>query len=186
MKLMRSGFSLLGMVLCVHMAGCGSEHGDLQAYVAEVQARPPGKIEPPPEFKPHLSFNYSAAAMRSPFTPPMEEVKNTQRAGKSVVPDLVRGKEYLESFNFDNLKFVGSLQKSATDTTLWALVNDGEGGVHRVKVGDHLGKNYGSITSISPTRVDVIEIIPSGALDDNGQTLWVERPRTMVLANSNK
>jgi len=183
-KSIRSGFSLCGMVLVVQLVGCNSEHGDLEKYVADVQARPPGKIEPPPEFKPHLNFNYSAASMRSPFTAPMAETNNTERAGKSVIPDLVRTKEFLESFNFDNLRFVGSLQRSSETNTLWALINDGQGGVHRVKEGDHLGKNFGSIASISTTKVEVIEIVPSGALDDNGQTLWVERPRTMVLMDS--
>lgn len=184
MKSIRSGFSLCGMVLVVQLLGCNSERGDLEKYVADVQARPPGRIEPPPEFKPHLNFNYTAASMRSPFVAPMAETKNSERAGKSVIPDLVRTKEYLESFNFDNLRFVGSLQRSSGANTLWALINDGQGGVHRVKEGDHLGKNFGSIASISSTKVEVIEIVPSGALDDNGQTLWVERPRTMILTDS--
>ena len=52
---------------------------------------------------------------------------------------------------------------------------DGEGGVHRVRVGNYLGKNHGKIVSATETSVEVIEIVPSGV---GG---WLERPRTIKL-----
>lgn len=58
---------------------------------------------------------------------------------------------------------------------MWSLINDGSGGIHRVTVGNYLGKNYGRITAISNAKVDVIEIVP------DGKGNWVERPRTLGL-----
>ena len=52
----------------------------------------------------------------------------------------------------------------------------GADSVHRVKVGDYLGRNHGRITGIEENRVDVVEIVPDG---EGG---WLERPRTLSLA----
>jgi type IV pilus assembly protein PilP len=56
----------------------------------------------------------------------------------------------------------------------FALLN-GAGGVHRVKVGDFLGRNHGRVVAISDSHLDVIEIVPDG---EGG---WLERPRTLTL-----
>jgi type IV pilus assembly protein PilP len=51
----------------------------------------------------------------------------------------------------------------------------GAGGVHRVKVGDYLGRNHGRIVGIDEAKVDVVEIVPDG---EGG---WLERPRSLAL-----
>ncbi|MBL4606569.1 MAG: pilus assembly protein PilP [Pseudomonadales bacterium] len=179
---LRKGLSLASILIASQLVGCGSNsYGDLEQYVAEVQARPPGKIKPPPEFKPHATFNYRAAGLRSPFIPPMPEATNFERAGRQVVPEFTRTKEYLEEFRFDALRFVGSIARADSTGQLWALINDGNGGVHRVKEGDFMGKNHGQILGVTTTKVEVVEIVPSGGTDDDGQKLWIERPRTMML-----
>jgi type IV pilus assembly protein PilP len=47
--------------------------------------------------------------------------------------------------------------------------------VHRVKVGDYLGRNHGRVVGIDEAKVDVIEIVPDG---EGG---WLERPRSLAL-----
>jgi len=160
------------------LSGCSGsgEFGDLQAYVAEVNARPKGRIEPLPEFKPYESFNYSAAGLRGPFTAPVEIklVKYQQERAKSnVKPDLQRPKEYLENFSVDAITMVGTL--ALTEDDVWALLDDAEGGVHRVKVGNYVGRNHGKVISINPGSVDLIEIVP------DGHGGWLERPRAIKL-----
>ena len=66
---------------------------------------------------------------------------------------------------------VGTLRN---DRQLFALVN-GAGGVHRVKVGDFLGRNHGKILVIDDSKIDVMEIVPDG---EGG---WLERPRSLSL-----
>lgn len=182
---LRTGLALPSIAMTAILIGCGSStYSDLEQYVVDIQARPPGKMEPPPEFKPHATFNYQAAGFRSPFIPPMPEIENVERAGRQVVPDFTRTKEYLEGFNFDALRFVGSINRTDSSSRLWALINDGSGGVHRVKEGDYLGKNHGRVYDITNTRIEIIEIVPSGGTDEEGQKLWIERPRSMVLLDA--
>jgi len=160
------------------LSGCsgGGEFDDLQTYVAEVNARPKGRIEPLPEFKPYESFKYSAAGLRGPFTAPVEIklIKYQQeRAKTNIKPDLQRPKEYLESFSVDAITMVGTL--ALTEKDVWALLDDADGGVHRVKVGNYVGRNYGKVVSINPGSVELIEIVP------DGHGGWLERPRAIKL-----
>ena len=62
----------------------------------------------------------------------------------------------------------------ANETGTFALLK-GAGGVHRVKVGDYLGRNNGRIVSINDSAVDVVEIVP------DGEGAWLERPRSISL-----
>ena len=164
--------------LALGLAACGGSGGfqDLDQFMQEVKARPKGKIEPLPEFKTYQAFTYSAASRRSPFEAP-QEVKQEAREvveSSNVKPDPNRAKELLESFQITDLKMVGTLRR-AEDTTLWALVNDNKGGVHRVKPGQYMGTNHGKIVAINDGQIELIEIVPNGA---GG---WVERPRTLSL-----
>jgi len=156
------------------VSGCDSHSNfsDLQAYMDEVRARPKGEIEPLPTFQPYESFTYSAAALRSPFQPPVKlEMAERQKGSKDVKPDEARTKQFLEGFNIETFIMVGTL---ANDSGAFALVS-GAGGVHRVRVGDYLGRNHGRIIAIDESRVDVIEIVPDG---EGG---WLERPRSLSL-----
>jgi type IV pilus assembly protein PilP len=156
------------------LAACsGEQHGDLRKFMSDVKARPAGEIEPIPTFPPYQAYKYSNVAMRSPFDPPQQVLSQEGLSGKAAVkPDESRRKQYLESFSIASLSMVGTLSR---DGTIWALINDGSGGIHRVTVGDYLGRNYGRIVSITPLQVDVIEIVP------DGKGGWVERPRTLAL-----
>ncbi|MGB4073707.1 type 4a pilus biogenesis lipoprotein PilP [Pseudomonas sp.] len=161
-------------VLCVlSLSGCGGgDFSDLQAYMDEVRARPKGEIEPLPKFQPYESFAYSAAALRSPFQPPVKiDILSGQKGSQDIKPDEARTKQFLEGFNIEVFEMVGTL---ANDTGSFALVS-GAGGVHRVRVGDYLGRNHGRILAIDESKVDVIEIVPDG---EGG---WLERPRSLSL-----
>jgi type IV pilus assembly protein PilP len=152
---------------------------DLKAFVQEQDARPKGKIPPPPEFKTPEFVSYTASSLRSPFEQPrpVELALEEKDAPKSnVQPDFGRVKEYLETFRIENLSMVGTLYGLDEEEVLWALVKDAQGEVHKVKVGNYLGRNFGRIVEISETQIDLIEIVPSGKEN------WVERPRVILLA----
>lgn len=155
------------------LSGCGGNYNDLDAFMAETKARPAGVIQPTPTFKAYKSFTYSAAGLRSPFERPVE-VQDLVRlgAGSNVKPDLDRATEYLERFPLDSLNMVGSLEIAGT---LWALVQDGAGGVHRVRAGNYMGRNHGRIVELNSTDLTLVEIVPTG---NDG---WVERPRKLEL-----
>ncbi|MGH8601381.1 MAG: type 4a pilus biogenesis lipoprotein PilP [Gammaproteobacteria bacterium] len=165
---------VLSCLLLASLAGCGSNNdfADLQSYMDEVRARPKGSIEPLPKFQPYEAFTYSAAALRSPFQPPIKiEMVNRQKGSQEIKPDEARVKQFLEGFNIEIFEMVGTL---SNDGGMFALIR-GAGGVHRVKVGDYLGRNHGRIMAINEAKVDVIEIVPDG---EGG---WLERPRSLSL-----
>ncbi|HBM06929.1 pilus assembly protein PilP [Pseudomonas sp. Choline-3u-10] len=161
----------LGMVV---LAGCGvsGDFDDLRSYMDEVRAKPKGSIEPLPAFLPYEAFTYSAASLRHPFQPPMKiDLTQRQKGTKDIKPDESRIKQFLEEFNIENFVMVGTLANGAGN---YALIKGGDG-VHRVKVGDYLGRNHGRIVEISEAEVGVLEIVPDG---EGG---WLERPRSLTL-----
>ena len=156
------------------LGGCGGsgDFEDIKAFMKEVSERPKGVIEPIPRFAPYEAFSYQAADLRSPFQPPIKiDMANRQKGARKVQPDPNRVKQFLEGFNIEQFEMVGTL---ANDTGTFALMR-GAGGVHRVKVGDYLGRNEGKIVSIGDSEVDVVEIVPDG---EGG---WLERPRVIPL-----
>ena len=167
------------LLLIILLAGCssGSDLGELRQFVEQTVNRPPGPIEPLPQFVSYQAFTYSAASLRSPFDIPAQIVSSLQRAETELVkPDETRPKEVLEGYALGNLKMVGSLSRG---DTVWALIEDEQGVVHRITVGNHMGKNYGRVVATSETQVDLVEIVPSG---DGG---WIERPQTITLGSQN-
>ena len=158
------------------VVGCGfggQNHQDLRDYIAETKAKPAGKIPDIPSFKPFEAFIYSAASLRSPFDKPLDiQQRVFARATKDIQPDFNRPKEYLERFDFNALSMVGTLEQQAT---LWALILDDSGGIHRVTVGNYLGKNHGRVIEATQTKLEVIEIVSDGLEG------WLERPRVLAL-----
>jgi type IV pilus assembly protein PilP len=171
MSLVR-GFSVA--VLLVVLTGCngGDDVSDLDAYMNEMRLRAPGKIEPTPTFRSYPTFTYSAANLRSPFSRQVRVDLTGQRHGsRNVKPDPNRVKQYLEGFNIEQFEMVGTISNASGS---FALLR-GAGGVHRLKVGDYLGRNDGRIVAINASQVDVVEIVP------DGEGAWLERPRTLPL-----
>ena len=159
----------------IMLAACsgGSQYQDIDAFLKEKREAPTGQIPPVPALKAYRAFTYSASGMRSPFSKPVD-VKEIARleASASVKPDLNREREFLEQYSFDSLRMVGTLE---LDGVLWALVRDPEGGVHRVRRANYLGRNHGRILEIGQNYLSVVEIVSTGG---DG---WVERPRTLEL-----
>jgi len=169
---------LLCCLALVGLSACSSnDFSDLDAFMEEKRSRPGGIIAPIPTFKAYEAFAYSATTLRSPFDRPIEVREIAQlQAIASIKPDENRPKEFLEQFTFDSLRMVGTLEREDTN---WSLIKDPNGGVHRVKLGNYLGRHHGKIVDMSDTFVAVVEIVSDGTPDG-----WVERPRTIKLSGS--
>lgn len=164
----------LSLVALIAGCGGGDNVADLRQFMKDVEQKPKGGIAPLPEFEPYQAFTYSAANTRSPFEPPIIVPPKTEEQKRNIglKPPENHVKQYLERFPLSTLAMVGTLQK---DNSTFALVEDSNGGVHRVKVGDYMGDKWGQIESIEDTRIDVTEIVSDGA---GG---WLRRPRTLEL-----
>lgn len=161
-------------VSVITLTACGDgSYQDLDDFMAEIKSRPADMIKPIPVFKAYKTFAYSASALRSPFDRSVEVAGITRlQMASDVKPDSNRAKEYLEKFTLDSLSMAGTLGQ---DDILWTLMQDEQGGVHRVKPGNYMGRNHGRIIESTESYVSVIEIVP------NGVDGWVERPRTIKL-----
>ena len=148
---------------------------DLDVFMAEKRAEPGGVIEPIPAFEAYEAFAYAAATLRSPFDRPIDIRQLTVLSARAALrPDANRPKQYLERFTLDSLFMVGSLKRNGQN---WTLIKDPEGGIHRVQVGDFLGRDHGRVVEMGTGFIAVIEIVSDGTEDG-----WVERPRTIELS----
>jgi type IV pilus assembly protein PilP len=145
------------LVLATAVGGCGGEQDDLRRYIEEVKARKTKDIEPIPQIKPHESFTYVAAGRRDPFANAPVQKPLTGELGALIDPR--RNREPLEEFPLDSLRLVGTLK---IRDQKYALIRDPTGVVHRVTIGNYLGQNYGKITAIAETEVNLREIVPDG------------------------
>ena len=137
-------------------AGCSRSMSDLEAYIAEVNARPGGAIEPLPEISTYEIVAYERGDARSPFVPDLPAARS-DAAG--VRPDADRKREYLEGFPLDTFRMVGTLSQGGQ---LYGLVQTSDKLIHRVVVGNYLGQNDGRIISITESAIQLLEIIPDG------------------------
>jgi type IV pilus assembly protein PilP len=167
------------MLICLSgavLVGCANDDfSDLDSFMAEKRSRPGGIIAPIPTFKAYEAFAYSATTLRSPFERPIEvrELAKLQ-AIAAIKPNPDRPKEFLEQFTLDSLLMVGTLER---DKSKWTLIKDPDGGVHRVKPGNYLGRHHGKVVEMTETYLSVVEIVSDGTTDG-----WVERPRSIKLS----
>lgn len=96
-------------------------------------------------------------------------------AGRRVMPDLARPPQYLEQFPLESLRMRGTLTRASSP--LFALVEDPDGVVTRVQAGNYMGRNFGRITTVTPSQITVVEIVP------DGRDGFVERPRSLVMVD---
>ncbi len=169
--------ALVAVAFALLSACGGDKFADLNKYVAEVQARPGSPIAPLPELKVYERYTYNGESMRDPFKPAAKPEAPVAAKGKSkskLRPNVERNREALEQYALDTLKLVGSLNK---DKEKWAIVKTSDGLIYRVKVGNHIGKNFGEITRITDKSVDITEVVSDGL---GG---WVERKATLKISN---
>ena len=157
MSMRKKTFLLLAVIgAAVSLAGCSRSMSDLDQYIAEVNARPGGAIEPLPEIKTYEVVAYQRGEARSPFVP---DLPSAGPDDDGVRPDADRKREFLEGFPLDTLRMVGTLYQ---DGQLFGLVQTSDRLIHRVVVGNYLGQNDGRIISITDSSIQLVEIIPDG------------------------
>jgi type IV pilus assembly protein PilP len=158
----------------IMLAGCfGEEFGDLKAELKEKTKDLRGRIDPLPVVKPYEPVPYKGFDQADPFSTAKIELvtKSASSGGGGLQPDFNRPKEPLEAYPLESLKMVGVLQQRKAS---FALIK-ADVGLYRVKVGNYMGQNFGLITSITESQVQLRELIQDPAGD------WAERQSTLQL-----
>jgi len=163
------------MLVAVMLSACSEDIDDLKKYIVLVKERPAEPIPPIPPVKTYTPYEYEGVAGRNPFRQSISEGSDDVRAtsGTGPRPDFERAKQYLERYELDTLSMVGTFNKAESN---WALVQDPEGIIHRVPVGDYMGKNHGQVVNISNTYVSLSELISDGASG------WLVREASIALS----
>ena len=168
---------VMPLALAMLLSGCYQED-NLNRYIDEVKARPASPIPPIPAVKTYTPYTYEGLTGRDPFRQSISEgAEQVAQSGpaKGPRPDLQRPREYLERYELDTLEMVGTFSKESSD---WALIKDPDGVVHRVAVGNYMGKNHGKINTISADEVGLSEFITDGV---GG---WLVRDASIALGGS--
>jgi type IV pilus assembly protein PilP len=175
---MKRHFRIVASTLALAaLAGCtASNEQEIQQWMTEVRAQMKPTTQPVPEPKEFSPFPYEGRTLVDPFDPQkvvMAVARQTQaRASASnIKPDLERRRETLEGFPLDQVRMVGMMRQSGSNV---ALVET-SGTTHLVRVGNYVGQNFGLVTRISETEVQLKEIVQDAAGE------WVERPAKLEL-----
>lgn len=156
------------------LAGCTADHDELRQWMEQQRREIKPNVtplQPPKKFDPEP---YSQSQAVEPFSSQKLSValKQEARAPNSLLArQLNRRKEPLEAYPLDTMVMVGSVTKQGQPYALLRV----DALLYQVRVGDHLGQNYGQITAISETEVTLKETVQDAAGE------WIERPATLQL-----
>jgi type IV pilus assembly protein PilP len=161
----------------VLLAGCGaSDETELRQWMTTVKQSTRVTTQPVPPPKEFTPFVYDSGGAVEPFDPQkiLMAVARQQQARASasaVKPDLERRREVLEGFPLDQIRMVGMMRQGGINVALLET----NGATHMVRVGNYLGQNFGVVTRITETELQLKEIVQDAAGE------WVERPAKLEL-----
>ncbi len=163
---------LISSIACVVLAACsGGNQDELQQWMTDNTKDMRGRIPPLPQVKPYAPVAYDAAGIIPPFSDRKLAVETKQGGGSGIQPDLNRPKEPLEAFPLESIKYVGVIEKKKQS---FGIVT-ADGALYQVRTGNYMGQNFGVITRISETEMNLRELVQ----DPNGD--WVERVSSLQL-----
>ena len=156
------------------LSACSAEHEELRAWMEQQRREVKPNVTPlqaPKKFDPQP---YTMAQAVDPFSNQKLTVALKQEARQPnslLSAELNRRKEPLEAYPLDSMTMVGSVAKQAQPFALLRVDNL----LYQVKLGDHVGQNYGRITKITETQIELREVVQDAAGE------WIERPTTLQL-----
>ena len=156
------------------LTACSADHDELRQWMEQQRREIKPNVTPlqaPKKFDPQP---YNVAQSVDPFSAQKLTVALKQEARQPnslLSAEINRRKEPLEAYPLDSMSMVGSVNKLGQPFALLRV----DALLYQVKVGDHLGQNYGRITRIAETEIALREIVQDAAGE------WIERPATLQL-----
>lgn len=167
----------LSLLLVAAISGCApSNESELRQWMAAERQQVRPVSQPVPEPKEFTPYSYESRTLVDPFDAQkvvmaVARQQQVRATASSIRPDLERRRETLEGFPLDQIKMVGTMRQKTVNV---ALLETG-GATHMVRVGNYVGQNFGLVTRISETEVQIKEIVQDAAGE------WVERPAKLEL-----
>jgi type IV pilus assembly protein PilP len=165
------------------LAACGTQDNEeLQEWMKDQRTQIKPRVEPIPEPKKYTPQPYTQEAAVDPFSQQKltqalkREAAQSSASTALITPELNRRKEPLESYPLDSMAMVGSLVKQGQPVALVKVDNL----LYQVKPGNYLGQNYGRITKVGETEIELRELVQDSAGE------WIERKATLQLQERSK
>jgi len=181
------------IILSSFLMGCvESDISDLEEHVARVKKEEPLPLTPLPPFPPEPVVLFECEKEN-----PFENFNKKQDIETRVVlpqdseeplppdcqqPDIYVNKHPLEKFPLDSLVVAGTITLNGE---IFGLIQEPEKKhmIHRVRVNDRLGQNYGKIVAVTDRQIDVVEMIP---IEDETGACYQEQMRKLSITDANK
>ncbi len=166
-------YLMIGLLPVLLLSGCATRVVDAEQKMQKIRTERSQPVPPIPVPEKVEDFTYNANALRSPFIPPSLLIQMSKNEKiKGVTRDTTRIKEPLEQFEMGQLVYKGIIVSSTGEK--YGLIQRPDGMVASVKVGNHIGKNDGRIVEITPTQMNLIELIPDERVG------YVEKPSSIT------
>jgi type IV pilus assembly protein PilP len=160
------------------LAGCSdSDVKEVRSWMDQVKKDTKVSVTPLSEPKTFIPYAYALRDELDPFNQAKllaELARAAEKSDNRLKPDMERRRELLESFPLDSMQMVGVIQKNGVNYALVQIDRN----VHQVKMGQRLGQNFGIITGVNESVVNIKEVVQ----DAGGE--WVERLSKLELQES--
>jgi type IV pilus assembly protein PilP len=157
------------------LAGCSdSDVKEVKDWMAKVKSETKVAVTPLSEPKTFVPYAYAAKDIIDPFSANKllaELARAASSSNSKFRPDTERRKELLEEFPLDTIRMVGIIQKGGVNYAVLQVDKT----VHRVAAGQHIGPNYGVVTSVTESAVTIRETVQDATGD------WMERMAKLEL-----
>lgn len=162
---MKAKFLLIPLSLML-LTGCSEEHEDLQQWMTDAKKSAQPKAQETFASVPQATYNDPPPVIPNAFS--ILRMRAAYQTGNA--PNLNRSKELLEKYDLTELKFVGAIGSG----NAWSALVEVDNHVYTVKPGNHLGKNFGRVSKITPDEITLVETVE----DSYGN--WVHRPAKLI------
>ncbi len=153
------------------LAACGTDDDDLRAWMDGARRRHhavPLTVTPA---KAAALLRFEPGGRSDPFSQALLSVADAMAPVGGLQPDLQRMREPLEAYPLANLRLVGSMRRKGDVIALIEVDQH----VHSVRIGSHIGQDFGKVISIGDKTIDIEELVP----DSNGS--WISRRAQLAL-----
>ncbi len=161
----------LALALVMVLAGCNPPADDLEAWMAGQRQRQQPRPVPAVQAVASEPLRYEPGTREDPFDAGRLSMPRNAPRDDGLAPDLRRAREPLESYPLGSLRLVGSLRRGPE---VVALV-EADRLIHQVRVGNHLGQDFGRVVAIGDNGIDIDELVREGG------DAWIRRRARLQL-----
>lgn len=168
--------SWLCVALTSALVGCAADQEELTVWMENQRRTVKPNVQPLVPPKKFVAAPYNSGQVVDPFSNQKLSVALKQEARQPnslLAAEMSRRKEALEQYPLDSMAMVGSMTEPKSGRQYALLRVDNL--LYQVKLGDHLGQNFGKVMRISETEVGLREIVQDAAGE------WIERTSTLQL-----